>query len=559
MNTRPENHDDPRTEAPAPSDVSSPAAPTSEESSPPTPGTETPPAADPPPADTPHGAAVTEVVMEEAPAGPEPPATVTADQTEVPVPEGPATAAKDTASASDTVAEAEPTTEATSNTTAATAGAAKNTSAAAPPGKKSGTGEDAAATMAEAAKDDRVQSLPKPGKRLDVRLVQIGDQDSFVDWGGPSEGTIATAELKNAKGELRVKEGDTFPAIVRKSEETLVFTVGRSKGGDLLRMRELQTAHEAEIPVEGKIKSTNKGGFEVDLRGVRAFCPFSQIDTVYCDRPEDHVGQRYSFHIISFERGGRNIVLSRRRILEEQAKVIGAKTRETLEVGQVIEGKVRRLQPYGAFVDIGGIDGLVHVSQISHGHVNDPRSVLKVGQTVEVKVTGIEGLGSSKERISLSIKDLQEDPWDGAIEKWPVASTVEGKVVRLTEFGAFVELAPGVDGLVHVSEISSERIGHPSEVLQPGQDVQARVLSIDPENRRISLTLRPEGESPRERGGHREDVREYRPHERRGPRRDEPAVTHYVSSTEETEDDVDVSGMEFDDALELLKQKFGQD
>lgn len=421
------------------------------------------------------------------------------------------------------------------------------------------------ATMEEAAQDDRVKALPKAGARLEVKLVQVGEKDAFVDWGGPSEGTIAVAELKDDKGELRVPIGETFTAIVRKSEETLEFTVGRGKGGDLLRLRELQAAHEGDLVVGGKIKSTNKGGFEVDLSGVRAFCPFSQIDTLHCETPEEHVGKTYDFHIIAFERGGRNIVVSRRRIMEAAAKEQGQHTRETLEIGQVIEGGVRRLQPYGAFVDIGGVDGLVHVSQISRAHISDPRELLKVGQKVQVKVIGIDALGTKKERISLSMKELETDPWEGAEEKWTAGATVPGTVVRLTEFGAFVELAPGVDGLVHISEIASERIGHPSEVLEPKQKVEARILSVDPESRRISLTLRPEGESPREQRGGEDGGADRAP--RRGPgggrgrrpEHGESSLRQYTSRPDEKKDQVDVSGMEYDDALEALKKKFSQD
>lgn len=427
---------------------------------------------------------------------------------------------------------------------------------------------DPAATAAQeqaVAGDARLESKYKAGQRLEVKLVQVGDKDSFVDFGGTAEGTIATAELKNSDGEMRVNEGDTFTAIVRKAGETVEFTVGRGKGGDLLRMRELQSAFEGEIPVSGKIKSTNKGGFEVDLNGVRAFCPFSQIDTVYCDTPDDHVGNAYTFQIIAFERGGRNIVLSRRKILEVEGKEAAEKTRETLAVGMEFEGAVRRLQPYGAFVDLGGVDGLVHVSEISRGHVADPRDVLKVGQKVKVQVIALENLGGERERISLSMKVLEKDPWDGAETKWAAGSIVNGKVVRLTDFGAFVELSPGIDGLVHVSEISSERIDHPSSVLEPGQTVEVRILSVDADSRRISLTMRPEGEERPQRAP-RQDYDDDRPRGggrgRRGPREDNRPLESYSFGDDEEstkESDVDVSDLEYGDALELLKQKFNRE
>ena len=413
------------------------------------------------------------------------------------------------------------------------------------------TTTDAAAkeAMGEAVESDtRLEHKLKKGQKVEVKLVQAGEKDAFLDWGGPAEGTIATAELKNEAGELRVEAGQTFTALVRELGDTVVFTVGRGKGGDLLRMRELESAHEAKLPVAGKIRSTNKGGFEVDLNGVRAFCPFSQIDTIYCDTPEDHVGRQYDFEIITFERGGRNIVVSRRGLLEASQKGEADETRKSIEIGQVRTGKVRRIQPYGAFVDVGGLDGLVHVSEISRAHIRNPKDVLKVGQEIEVKVVGLDGLGTKKERVSLSMKALAPDPWDGAAENWKQGSTVKGKVVRLTDFGAFVELAPGVDGLVHVSQISAERIGHASEVLSPGQEVEVRVLEIDAESHRISLTMRPEGEeAPAPRGGGSGGPR-------RAPRDRGPM--EYTSKAEEPTEDVDVSGMEYGDALEALRNKF---
>ena len=429
---------------------------------------------------------------------------------------------------------------------------------------------DPAATAEQSAAvegDERLKSTVKAGQRMEVKLVQIGEKDSFLEYGGTAEGTIATSELKDPDGNLRVNEGDTFTAIVRKPGETVEFTIGRSKGGDLLRMRELQSAHESDIPVSGKIKSTNKGGFEVDLKGVRAFCPFSQIDTIYCEKPEEHVGNEYTFEIIAFERGGRNIVLSRRKILELESQEKAGATREKLAVGEVFEGTVRRLQPYGAFVDLGGIDGLVHVSEISRGHVSDPRDVLKVGQKVRVQVIGLDNLGTDRERISLSMKVLERDPWENAAEKWVVGSIVSGKVVRLTDFGAFVELGPGIDGLVHVSEISTERIDHPSNVLVPEQTVDVRILAVDPDARRISLTMRPEGEERPARAPRAESDSGFGGGRRRGgPGRgrdrdfeDRPGESYTFGAEEESkEENVDVSELDYSDAVELLKQKFNR-
>lgn len=420
------------------------------------------------------------------------------------------------------------------------------------PAKKedAAAGEEADATMAEAvAQDQRLETRLKPGERRDVRLVQVGEKESFVDFGGASEGTIATAELRDKEGELRVKEGEAFPAIVDKVGDTVSFTTGRGKKLDTLRLREIEAAAENKVPLQGRVKKTNKGGFEVDLQGARAFCPFSQIDIGYCDQPEQFVGQDLSFLVMTYERGGRNIVLSRRKILEEEAKAAAQETRKQLEVGATFEGVVRRLQPYGAFVDIGGIDGLVHVSEISHTHIRDPKDVLKVGQKVPVRVIKLEGLGTKKERVSLSMKELAEDPWSSAAEKWPVGATVHGKVVRLTDFGAFVELEPGVDGLIHISQISSERIDHPSDELSVGQEVDARVLDLDVDNHRISLSLRPEGE---ERPQRREQAG------RSGGGSSSPRQYTAGPEAEEEKPGVDVTDMEYEDAVEALKRKFDQ-
>lgn len=415
------------------------------------------------------------------------------------------------------------------------------------------TDEAAAKEVADAvASDTRLEHQLKKGQRVEVKLIQVSDKDAFLDWGGPAEGTIASAELMDGKGELRVAVGDSFTVIVKETGDTVVFTVGRGKGGDLLRMRELETAHEGKVPVPGKIRSTNKGGFEIDLGGVRAFCPFSQIDTIYCENPETHVGREYPFMIITFERGGRNIVVSRRELIAAEQKEKSVETRKQLEIGAVMKGTVRRIQPYGAFIDIGGLDGLVHVSEISRAHIRNPKDVLSVGQEVQVKVVGLDALGTRKERVSLSMKALAPDPWEGAAQKWKVGTTTQGKVVRLTDFGAFVELAPGVDGLVHVSQISSERIGHPNEVLKPGQEVEVRILELDPESNRISLTMRPEGEEAPVRGGDRGGYRSGRG----GPR--ERAPMEYSSAPEEKPEEVDVSSMDYGDALAELKKKFEQ-
>jgi predicted RNA-binding protein with RPS1 domain len=423
--------------------------------------------------------------------------------------------------------------------------------------------------LAEAMKNSvtRIEPPLRTGKRIKVTLVQVGEKDSFVDFGGRSEGTIATSELKDEKAELKYNVGDEISAVVRKAGDTPVFTVGRRRvPANLGKAKE---AFEQQIPLEGKVKSTNKGGFEVDLHGVRAFCPYSQIQLGYCDKPEEYVGKRLPFMIVTFERGGRNIVVSRKNLLAKERKEAAKNLLENIEVGAVFDGTIRRLQPYGAFVDIGGLDGLVHVSEISHGRVMNPQDVLSLGQEVKVKVIKIEGEGS-KQRISLSMKELEEDPWKEVAEKYPEGSTVNGKVVRLADFGAFVELEAGVDGLIHVSEIALEHIDHPSSKLQRGQEIQVRVIKVDPEQRRISLSLLSEEESEQAHSRPPRDEREAAEGSDRshrggrhsgGGRERDDIMQHHRSSTPEddSEPQPDLTKIPFEDALEALKSKFRGD
>jgi len=341
------------------------------------------------------------------------------------------------------------------------------------------------------AKKLEEQSTPPPtddlrvGDRVTGTLVAIGEKESFLDFGGRSEGVIATRELRDEKGELRHQVGDTLQATVESAEEQIVLTLGRKRGPlskEILRQR-----FESKVPVEGIVKATNKGGFEINVGGRRAFCPYSQIDIAYCDKPEEYIGSRLSFFIVRLDGGGRNIVLSRRALLEEERKKKVEETEARLREGEVFQGVVSRVLPFGAFVDIGGVEGLLHVSEFSHAHVQDPSQVLSPNQEVRVKVIGIEK-GEKGRRISLSMKALEPDPWVAAAESLSVGKTVTGRVARLADFGAFVELAPGIDGLLHVSEISLEHIAHPNEALSPGQTIEVRIIEVDFEKRRIALS-----------------------------------------------------------------------
>jgi len=330
---------------------------------------------------------------------------------------------------------------------------------------------------------------PRPGEEVSGTLIQIGEVDSFVDCGGRHELPIATAELRLDDGSLPHKVGDTIKAHVHKSGDELRLTLSLKLRGQDIAV--LERAFADRTPVEGTVKQTNKGGFTVDLAGMRAFCPFSQIDLYRVENPESFIGRKLPFRIIELSESGRNIVVSRRILLQEEREGIAAETRQNLGLGDVIEGKVTRLAPFGAFVDIGGLEGLVHISQISHRRVQDTASVLRVGQEIKVKVLEIQNLGEGRrERISLSMKALTDDPWPESAQELQVGSEVTGTVTRLTDFGAFVELKPGVEGLVHISELANRRILHPRDVVQEGQELPVRILDVDLNRRRISLSLK---------------------------------------------------------------------
>jgi len=327
----------------------------------------------------------------------------------------------------------------------------------------------------------------KPGDKLTGKIIQIDGPDAFVDCGLRNELPIAVQELKNAEGELKYQIGDEITAHVQKTKDGLKLTLAlslRDAGHDALA-----AAFEAGTPVKGKVGSTNKGGFSIDLDGTRAFCPFSQIDVRRADNPEEFVGQTHKFKILELSEDGRNIVVSRRALMQADRESQAIATRQSLKVGDNLEGVVTRLVPFGAFVDIGGIEGLVHISQISHQRVGDPSDILKEGQTVKVKVLEIQNLGMGRsERISLSIKALAADPWPEAAGSMVPGQDVPGRVTRLVDFGVFVELLPGVEGLIHISELANRRVIHPREVLNEDEEITVRVLDLDLDRRRISLS-----------------------------------------------------------------------
>ena len=343
------------------------------------------------------------------------------------------------------------------------------------------------ANLLEQEKHEPEQKTVVVGQKVSGAIQKIDASSAFIDFGGRSEAVIDLQELRTGSGDLLIKEGDNLEAYVASLEGEIRLTKSLKSSN----RQAIRDAFESGVPIDGRVTGFNKGGLVVNLGGMRAFCPLSQIEMGFCSEPESYASKTLSFKILELKNGGRNVVVSRRAILEEEAKAAGKLLREKLSVGDEITGNVRRLERFGAFVDIGGVEGLLHVSEISHTRVNNPGTVIKAGDEVTVKILDMQNLGGKKERISLSIKALQPDPWSEIHETLREGEVVSGKVVSLQNFGAFVEVAPGIEGLVHISQISGEkRIGSPAEVLALGQEVQTRVQQIDRAQHRISLSIR---------------------------------------------------------------------
>ena len=356
--------------------------------------------------------------------------------------------------------------------------------------------DDFAALLAESEAGASRQQKIAVGDVVRGRVIAIGQAAAFVGIGGKGEATIDLAEFRNPdSGELGLAVGDQIEATVVDDGSgggsvVLKRTLGR--GGHV--PAELEQAMAHRIPVEGIVTGENKGGFDVQVGSVRAFCPASQIDRRR-GASAQYVGQRLRFRVTKIDSGGRNVVVSRRDLLEEEAAALAAETWERLQVGAVVQGTVTSLRDFGAFVDIGGVEGLIHVSELGHGRVGHPSEVLQVGQVVEVQVVKMDPIATdaapaARRQVGLSLKALAPDPWSTAKERFPTGATVHGVVRRLEAFGAFVEIAPGLDGLVHVSKlVLDRRISHPRQVLNVGQEVEVTVLGVDTEKRRISLSM----------------------------------------------------------------------
>ena len=338
--------------------------------------------------------------------------------------------------------------------------------------------ETAEATFAEAFEASLNFKTPEQGELLRGQVVSISGDDAFVSYGGPSEAVMDSAELEG------LDVGDMVEGTVVKTSPEIRISRKMARGKASLEL--LRGMYENRVPVEGKVSARNKGGFDVNIGGLRAFCPLSQIALGKIDDPDQFVGQTYEFRVTELSDDGRRIVVSRAALMKEAASARAEETRKAIVPGAELTGTIKTITPFGAFVDLGGIDGLLHVSEMSRRRVNNPNEVVAVGQQVNVKVIKVENGGK---RISLSMKDQEPDPWSDVADRYPAGAQFTGRIVRSTDFGLFVEIEPGVDGLVHYSQLPfGVKQGDPSIVI--GTSVTGWVREVDPSKKRLSLSLR---------------------------------------------------------------------
>jgi small subunit ribosomal protein S1 len=346
--------------------------------------------------------------------------------------------------------------------------------------------EDFAAMFEASLKAKRIEQ----GQTIEGTIVAIGPEVAFVDVGGKGEATIDVDELKDADGDIDAAVGDRIQAVVVSTSGGL--TLSRKLARGAASRQQLEDAYQTGLPVEGRVEKAVKGGYEVRIAGLRAFCPFSQIDTVRGTDPATHEGKIYTFRITEYKEGGRNLVVSRRALLEEEGRAKAAEIRASLAPGAVITGRVASVREFGAFIDLGGgVQGLLHVSEMGWSRISDPSQVLQPGEEITVKVLQVD---EKKEKISLGLKQLTDDPWSKVQSSYEVGQVLSGRVTRLTDFGAFVELDPGVEALAHASTFppTGRRDGWRASVA-PGTTGTFEILSIDPEKKRIGVALVPEG------------------------------------------------------------------
>jgi small subunit ribosomal protein S1 len=356
--------------------------------------------------------------------------------------------------------------------------------------------EDFAAMFEASLKTKRIEQ----GQTIEGTIVAIGPEVAFVDVGGKGEATIDVAELKDEEGDVDVAVGDRIQAVVVSTAGGL--TLSRKLARGAATARQLEDAFHSRLPVEGRVEKEVKGGYEVRVGGQRAFCPFSQID-IGRSEPAAHLGKVYTFRVVEYREGGRNLVVSRRAILDEEQRAAADEVRKSIVEGAVLKGRVATVRQFGAFVDLGGgVQGLLHVSEMGWSRIADPSQVVAPGDEVTVKVLKVD---PAAQKISLGLKQLAADPWAGVEGTFAVGQVVPGRVTRLMAFGAFVEIAPGVEALAHASTFEAAGAEGWRKTVAPGTTAPFEILSIDPEQKRIGVAPA----SGASRGQEAEDVREY--------------------------------------------------
>ena len=329
------------------------------------------------------------------------------------------------------------------------------------------------------------------GDRIKGKIISIGKDSVFMDTGTKVDGSVERVELLDGDGNMPFIEGDEIELYVVAIDDHEVRLSKAISGIGGLEL--LKDAFENAIPVEGKISATCKGGFHVEILQRRAFCPISQIDVNYTETPEDYVGQTCQFLITKFEEGGRNIIVSRRKLLAKAIEKEKEAFFSTLKAGDIFNGRVTRLMPYGAFVElIPGVEGMVHISELSWSRAEKAEEIVSANDTVLVKVIAVaDGEKKNQKKISLSMKQVDTDPWDKVTDNFHPGAKVSGKVTRCMNFGVFVEIAPGIEGLVHISEMSYlKRVINPADVVKAGETVSVLIREVDAKGRRISLSIR---------------------------------------------------------------------
>jgi small subunit ribosomal protein S1 len=341
--------------------------------------------------------------------------------------------------------------------------------------------EDDFAAMFEASEKARQF---KRGQQIDGTLVAIGPKVAFVDIGGKGEAEIDVAELKDADGDIEVSVGDRITAMVVSTSGGI--TLSRKGVRNAATQRELEDAFRSGLAVEGKIIQANKGGYEVRIARERAFCPLSQIDIVRTEDPNVHVGKTYAFRIIEYKNGGKDLVVSRRKLLEDEQSAGAAEARKAIVPGAVITGRVTSVVDFGAFVDLGGgVQGLLHVSEMGWSRVANPNEIATPGEPITVKVLRVD---EATQKISLGLKQLQDDPWSAVAAKYQVGQAYRGRISRIADFGVFVELDAEFTGLVPAAETGVDRNMDLRKAFQVGTMLDVVVLEVDAASRRIRLS-----------------------------------------------------------------------